>query len=257
MDERASYRFAVRPLWILSHLLVIFLVVLFVNLGFWQLRRLDQRKDFNAQVAANAQAAPEPLPADLSPDEVDALEWRRFVVDGRYRDDSDVLVANRSQDMQPGYWVVTLLEREEGGPPVAVVRGFVLRALVGEGDTESVAARSGPVTVTGYAQGSRSGGRFATSLPEGATPEVTRVDLGKLGEEWGTELAPVWLQLSDQDPPPDSSLVTPVPLPDLEDGPHLSYAIQWFIFATIGAVGYVLILRRNAQASSASPDRDE
>ena len=31
------YRFALRPKWILSHLFVIGLAVLFVNLGFWQL----------------------------------------------------------------------------------------------------------------------------------------------------------------------------------------------------------------------------
>ena len=68
-----SYRFAFRPLWILSHLLVVFLVILFVNLGFWQLRRLDERKDFNAQVEANASAEPVPLPADLTEDGVDEL----------------------------------------------------------------------------------------------------------------------------------------------------------------------------------------
>jgi cytochrome oxidase assembly protein ShyY1 len=77
---------------------------------------------------------------------------------------------------------------------------------------------------------------------------VTRLDLGALEELWGTDLAPVWLQLSEQDPP-QSELVNPVPLPDLDEGPHLSYAFQWFIFATIGAVGYVVILRRNARAA--------
>ena len=97
--------------------------------------------------------------------------------------------------------------------------------------------------------------RFATSLPEGATPEITRVDLGALGEQWGTDLAPVWLQLSEQDPPSDNTLVTPVPLPDLGEGSHLSYAFQWFIFATIGAVGYVLILRRHARSNPTTVGR--
>ena len=41
---RVSYRFALRPKWILSHLFVVALVVLMINLGFWQLRRLDQRR---------------------------------------------------------------------------------------------------------------------------------------------------------------------------------------------------------------------
>ena len=48
--------------------------------------------------------------------------------------------------------------------------------------------------------------------------------------------------------------MTPVPLPDLDEGPHLSYAFQWFIFAAIGAVGYVMILRRNALAARTPTD---
>ena len=46
------YRFLLRPLWILSHLFVLACVVAFVSLGLWQLRRLDERKAYNAQVRA-------------------------------------------------------------------------------------------------------------------------------------------------------------------------------------------------------------
>ena len=44
------YRFLFRPLWIGFHLLVLGAVVLMVNLGFWQLRRLDERQQFNDKV---------------------------------------------------------------------------------------------------------------------------------------------------------------------------------------------------------------
>jgi surfeit locus 1 family protein len=260
MDERASYRFALRPWWILSHLFVVFLVVLFVNLGFWQLRRLDERQAFNAQVERNAQAAPQALPADLDQGEIDELEWSQVVVEGTYREGSDVLVANRAVDSQPGYWVVTMLERGEGGggangaeaAPVAVVRGFVTRPVALGSDAHLIAAPDGPVTVTGYAQRSRSGARLASGLDEGALPEITRVDLEVLGEQWGVELAPVWLQLVAQEPAAANEVVNPIPLPDLDEGPHLAYAMQWFIFATIGAVGYGFILRRNARPAPKS-----
>ena len=39
----------------------------------------------------------------------------------------------------------------------------------------------------------------------------------------------------------------PLPTPDLGEGPHLSYAVQWFIFTLIGLVGYPLVLARVAQ----------
>jgi len=38
-----------------------------------------------------------------------------------------------------------------------------------------------------------------------------------------------------------------VPLPELDDGPHLGYAAQWFIFATLGVLFYGALLRRNSR----------
>ena len=46
----SSYRFALRPRWLLSHLLIVVLVVVMISLGFWQLRRLDERKTYNDAV---------------------------------------------------------------------------------------------------------------------------------------------------------------------------------------------------------------
>ena len=50
--------------------------------------------------------------------------------------------------------------------------------------------------------------------------------------------------------PADADVLVPVPQPELDAGPHRSYAVQWFIFATIGLVGYPLILRRVARDRS-------
>ena len=50
----------------------------------------------------------------------------------------------------------------------------------------------------------------------------------------------------------------PVPAPTLDEGPHLSYAVQWFIFTTVAVVGYPLILRRRARELEVEgePDRE-
>lgn len=243
-----SYRFMLRPWWIASHVLAVFLIVLFVNLGFWQLRRHDERRDANARIEAQIDTAPQPLPPGLSVDDVRDLEWSPVSVEGTYRVGSDVLIANRSLDQQPGYWVITPLEPSGDAPAVAVVRGFVSRPVVDQGDLSSFSATDETVTVTGYVQRPRSGGRFATGLPDDALPEITRPDVEALGEQWGSELEPLWLLLATQEPPSTSATLIAVPPPDLGEGSHLSYAVQWFLFASIGAVGYVLILRRNARA---------
>lgn len=259
---RRSYRFALRPLWLLSHLFVVAAIVLMVNLGLWQLRRLDERREFNETVEANAAAEPVPLSTLLAApgsgnggrldgDAIDAIEWRPAVVEGSYRQGDDVLVANRTFDGQPGYWVVTPFEPQDGTDVVAIVRGFVTRAFVAQGDPLEAAPPDGPQTVVGYVQGSRGGGRFATGLDEAALPEISNVDLGALADHWGVDLAPVWLQRAETD---DGSgggdPLLAVPLPDLDEGPHLSYAVQWFIFSTIALVGYPLIIRRNARIAA-------
>src|SRR4051794_7427238 len=55
------YRFVLRPKWILSHVLVLVLVVVMINLSFWQLRRLDEKKTYNASVRANESLAAMPI----------------------------------------------------------------------------------------------------------------------------------------------------------------------------------------------------
>jgi surfeit locus 1 family protein len=61
---------------------------------------------------------------------------------------------------------------------------------------------------------------------------------------------PVYIQLS-----PDSSRADlPYPsLPEIEisEGPHLSYAVQWFIFTAILGIGYPLFLRRESSKTKA------
>jgi cytochrome oxidase assembly protein ShyY1 len=256
----SRYRFALRPKWILSHLFVIAMVFLMINLGFWQLRRLDQRKAFNEQVRENAHVQPIAAEPGLP-------EWRRVTLRGTYRQDSDVLVANRTQNSQPGYWVVTPLERDDG-TTVVVSRGFVPLSITATGGIEATKPPTGPVEIVGLDQNSRGGGRFATGQDASRRPEITQVDLRALGRQWNLDLAPFWVQMTDQQPANDTTVLTPVPEPELNNGPHLSYAVQWFLFSTIAVVGYPLVLRRNAdsrekeklaaekRAAGAGPDPD-
>jgi len=56
--------------------------------------------------------------------------------------------------------------------------------------------------------------------------------------------------------PPSTALDRPLPpglirwpAPELSDGPHLSYAVQWFSFAIIIVVGSVALLRKGRAAT--------
>ena len=232
-----------RPAWIASHVLVAALLVATANLGFWQLRRLDVRRDHNARVVARAD---EPVVAlatafgalteGMSPED---LRHVRVTVSGTWDVASEVYLANRSRDGVPGVHVVTLL-RFEGVRPsvgVAVDRGFVPRVHYLKGDRSAWAPAGGEVEVAGSLEVGRMGER-------GHGSEVDRIDLEALSDRWGISLAPMWIRAAADG---SASWPASAPAEDLGDGPHLSYAVQWFVFTLIALGGYPLVLYRLAR----------
>lgn len=238
------YRFALRPLWLLSHVLVAALVVLMINLGFWQLRRLDEKKGFNASVRAN-QSQPA-APVDDVTGDPSAIAFRRVTATGTYDVDNEVIIRARSLDERPGVWVVTPL-RPRAGEAVLVLRGFV----PSQGTLESVPADakppSGEVTIEGLLQETQTKGVFgATDPATGRLSNLARVDVDRIEQQLGYEVNPMYVQLTSSSPAP-AQMPEIVPEPALDEGPHLGYAVQWFIFSMIAGVGYPLILRRSAR----------
>src|SRR5207342_1097511 len=96
----SRYRWALRPGWILSHIFVLACVVAFINLGFWQLRRLDERKTHNALIESRESMAPVPveslLAPDSSPTQVDETIFRQVTVTGTYVENERVLIRNQT-----------------------------------------------------------------------------------------------------------------------------------------------------------------
>jgi cytochrome oxidase assembly protein ShyY1 len=245
------YRFALRPWWIVSHLVVLAIVVAFVNLGMWQLRRLDEVRDRNAHLAERIAADPAPI-EDLVPagdDSGSRAEDHRVTATGRYRPDEAVLIRGRSLDDRPGSWVVVPLELPDGRV-VAVNRGWIRNdGRFTEVPEEYRAVPEGDVAIEGLLHATQERGALGASDPaDGVLRSMARVDLDRLDQQVDGDLLPVWVQLTAAErgaPDPSPELLDP-PITN-DEGPHLSYAIQWGIFTVIALVGYPLILRRAAR----------
>jgi surfeit locus 1 family protein len=227
-----------------------------IRLGFWQLDRLRGRKDANAAIAAAEAMPPRPLPALLSETtDTGSLRFRSAVTSGTYDPAHEVLLYGRSSvEGETGDQVLTPL-RLPDGTAIVVDRGWIPIdqdvPVTGE-----AAAPSGSVTVTGVL--------FPPdAITSGAAPvsqRVTEVDLGAIGAAVPYPILPVYVLLQRQDPPQAGALPEPPPLPSLDNGPHLSYAVQWFSFAAIALIGYVVLLRRDrrdAAAPTAPISREE
>ncbi|HSP05015.1 MAG TPA: SURF1 family protein [Acidimicrobiales bacterium] len=236
------YRFALRPLWILSHLFALACVVAFVGLGLWQLDRHDQRAERNATIEARADLPADPIADALrdAGDDDEALRFRTVAASGTYGE-GDLLVDNRSKDGLPGAWVLTPLVLDDG-TTLVVNRGFQFND---GGRVDPEPAPDGPVSIEGTATTWEDDGCGVRRDDAGEPVGMACLRRSAAEEAFGGDVLPVVVQRQTSTPPAADALA-PVPLPELDAGPHRSYAVQWFIFAALTAIVYVLILRRVA-----------
>ena len=244
------YRFLLRPKWIAFHLLVVAAIVAMINLGFWQLRRLDDRQAFNATVEARYDVPPAPLDEVLtSTTDPDDVEWRQVIVSGTYLPDGTLTVVNRSQNGAAGVNVAVPL-RLDDGRVLVVNRGFV--PLIADDDPPVPALEVELVGRLRETEQRRTGQLSDPS--EGVLTEVQRIDLDRLEPQLGDDVVPMYVDLVESTPPEPDGPPFPIAPPELSEGNHLSYAFQWFIFAIAVAVGWVLAVRHSVR--SRRPDEE-
>ncbi|WP_297742434.1 SURF1 family cytochrome oxidase biogenesis protein, partial [uncultured Tessaracoccus sp.] len=70
--------------WVALVVLIAALATLFVQLGEWQLRRLDERRESNARVLEHSHEQPTPYEQHMNRVMTDADEWHVVTVTGQY-----------------------------------------------------------------------------------------------------------------------------------------------------------------------------
>ena len=237
------YRFLISPRWIALHVLIGALVALMVNLGFWQLNRLDERKALNAKVTEHVSAPVADFSDVVTPTvDVDAVEWRLVRVQGTYVTDEMVLIVNRSQNGSAGRDVVMPLVLADGRK-VLVNRGFIPL-------TEDIPeSPSGQVTVVGHLRPSQKRSALGAIDPtDGTLAEMQRIDIARIDQQTAGSLEDMYVQLVESSPA--ETRLSVVPLPELTNGPHLSYAFQWFFFSAVAVFGWIFVVRRKISEAS-------
>lgn len=238
------YRFLRSPLWITGVLIALVAVVVFINLGLWQVRRLDERRAINAAIVERSGQEPAELATVLATvgRDPDALAYRRVALSGTYDTASEVLRIGTTLGGRSGNDVVTPLAGD--GFAIAVDRGWVPIDTAGP-PVPDAAPPSDRVSVVGVLLAGETAGSLGTPAEDGRYTTVGRIDLAALGPQWGGDVLPVYLLLESQDPP-EGDLPAPRPPPQPDEGPHLSYAIQWFLFAAVVLVGFPVLVYRTA-----------
>lgn len=216
-----------------------------VNLAFWQLHRLDQKRTFNAKVTTRSEMPVEDLgrvtglvagAEDFTPV---AFDWRRVTVKGTYHFEKAVRVVNRSQDGTAGYdQVVPLLTEDFGW--VIVNRGFIPLSIDVAG-----ALPPDPVTVAGYLRVTQERGALgAIDSTDIGNKDFQRFDIPLMAKQLDGTVFPMYVQLFEESPATIEQWPAPVSFPELSEGPHKSYAFQWFFFSLVALCAWAVVIRR-------------
>lgn len=233
-------------------ILVLAIMALFVRLGFWQLDRLAQRREANATLLTVLQSEPLDLATAVFPPDLTPLKDRQAIATGTFDFDYQGIVKLQLWQGRPGAYLLAPLVLADGKTAVLVNRGWVPEVET------AVSARHqydqpGQQTIHGYIGLTETVSR-ASSSSDQPPLEWFRVDIAQIQPQLPYTLLPVYLIQTPQEGDNQTPPFRAEQIIDLSEGPHLSYAIQWFIFALIGGIGYLVLVNKSLKnESSTSP----
>ena len=226
-------RFLLSRRWVLFAVAVALMALGAVRLGEWQFDRLADREQRNEWTERNLAAEPAPVDAVLGVDQpVPAdREWTRVEVTGEYDADATVVVRYQTRDGEPGVDVVTPLVTRSG-TAVLVDRGWVPTDNTGTVPADLPQPPSGEVDVVGWVRGDATG--RGIEVESGSTRAISSVEIGDRLDY------PVYAGFVDaqSETPPPTDEVQRTELPDLGEGPHFFYGLQWWFFGALAVFGF-------------------
>jgi cytochrome oxidase assembly protein ShyY1 len=226
-------RFLLSRRWLIFFLVVVVLAYGCYWLGRWQFHRLHDRETSNAQITRNLKAAPAPVDDVLTVGRPagEAAEWRRVTATGTYVPDESVIVRYQTRDGTSGVDVVTPL-RTDAGPLLMVDRGWMQTANSGAEKVHPPAPPPGKVTVVGYTRTDATGG--AAQVTDRSTRAISSAEIAKTVDG---RVYTGFVDAAKESPAPSKRLV-PAELPDLGNGPHFFYGLQWWFFGLLAVFGF-------------------
>lgn len=223
--------------WWWSTLVVIAGMLFLGRLGIWQLDRLDQRRVANATLETQFFSEKVDLNGENVPDDPEMLIDRQAVVNGRFDYDGEIVLLLQNEN-GPGVHLVTPLLIDGTDKAVLVDRGWIPEFEVEQGDLarfEEQVERP----LEGVLQKSQTLGSGRETVAEQGQRDWYRIDIEAIESVTDYDLMPVYLL---EQPADNSGTTLPIRQKyelDLSDGPHLGYAIQWFLFSLILGIAYV------------------
>ena len=231
---------------LITSLLALVFFSLFISLGFWQLDRADYKRtlysDFENRQSGQA--------IDLNHDNTklsdkEEIIWRHVNATGEFLEQYQILLDNQVEKGQAGYYVYTPFKLEQSEHAVLVNRGWL---STGNDRTVSPALimTNDLVNIMGVAKEEPKTGLLLKNMqPEQMNKGVYRVqrlNINEVAELTKTKLLPYIVRL---EPESKHGYRRQWQLPGSGVSIHNGYAFQWFAFATVLLIIYLVLNIKN------------
>ena len=221
-------------------------VAVFVAGGRWQQGRMHAMEALRTQFDATAVLAPVALATLPGSGDWSALRYRTVIATGEYVARRQVLVDNRVHDGHAGYHVVTPLVQADGRT-VLVNRGWTPQGA-SRAALPRVDPPAGLVTVRGRIA-MPAAGAFELRKETASGPVWQNLDPARFTVATGIVVIPIMIEATTA-PSPDDGLVRDWPAPDFGIEKHRIYMVQWYSFAALAIVLWVVLNLRRARTPS-------
>ena len=227
-------RFLFTRRWVLFALTVVVLAYGAYWLGEWQFHRLEDRKERNAQTVHNLDRPAVPVDQVLAAGRPVSAEdeWRRVEATGTYRADQSIIVRYQTRDGASGVDVVTPLDTGPGAPLLLVDRGWVQTTNAGDASPDVPEPPSGQVSIEGWVRADATGD--STTVTDRSTRSISSA---AIGDAIGAEVYGGFVDVTSESPEPTEPLAH-AEEPDLSEGPHFFYGLQWWFFGALAVFGF-------------------
>ncbi|MFD5398209.1 SURF1 family protein [Streptomyces sp. NPDC127097] len=254
------YRFLLSRQWVILTLVGLVLIPVMIKLGYWQFHRHQHKVAQNQLIARSLDADAVPVATLTAPGrELPRRDmWRTVTATGTYDTAHEVVVRQRTaaDEQSIGYYVVTPLVLGDGRA-VLVNRGWVSAGNDLTKFPDVPAAPRGKVTVTGRMMADEttaaSGIKDTRGLP---ARQVMLINSAEQAKRTGRAMLGGYIEQTA--PKPAHNTPELVPEPDHDSiGPHMAYAVQWWLFAAAVPVGWVVLVRRERRDRAAAAKEAE
>jgi surfeit locus 1 family protein len=181
--------------------------------------------------------AKSPIALNTVTSDLPNYEWQAVSVAGTFDTEKQILLRNRYNDGKYGYEVLTLFKSTDN-KSFWVDRGWVQAGATATTPPVVTALPQGEVSITGRL-------RLDSSLPRGsffALPGKGEGLVSELNAQSQLDTEKFYIDLLSGSDPSLTPEVT-AQLPELSDGPHMAYALQWIFFGGLVIYGRILIRR--------------